>query len=210
MMLKISLAFAALILLSFPIWRLASRRRSLPCPVWLRWLVEMDNPFTRTNRAEVILSHLNITPGMHVADVGCGPGRLVLPLARKVGKEGHVVAMDIQEGMLKRTRQKTEAAGLDNITFLRAGAGSGALAGYRFDRILLVTVLGEIPDPEPALAEIHKALKPGGLLSVTEIIFDPHFQRKKTVIRLAQNAGFKERAFYGNALAYTLLLEKPE
>lgn len=205
---NILLGIGLLMLFSFPVWRLASRRKNLPCPVWLGWLVEMDNPFTRTHRAETILSRLDIRPGMLVADVGCGPGRLTLPLARKVGKEGHVVAMDIQQGMLDRTRLKAAAEGLDNITFLRAGAGSEALAGCHFDRILLVTVLGEIPDPKPALAEMYKALRPDGLLSVTEIIFDPHFQRKKTVIRLAESMGFKERAFYGNAIAYTLHLEK--
>ncbi|MCW7753412.1 methyltransferase domain-containing protein [Desulfobotulus sp. H1] len=205
---KIILGLILLILLSFPVWRLASRRRSLPCPVWLGWLVEMDNPFTRTNRASTILSLLDIRPGMFVADVGCGPGRLSIPLAQNVGKEGHVIAMDMQEGMLSRTCQKAKASGLDNITFLKAGAGSGALAGYRFDRVLLVTVLGEIPDPKPALAEIYQALKPDGILSVTEIIFDPHFQKKESVLQLASSIGFKEKGFYGNAIAYTLHLEK--
>ncbi len=42
----ILIGLVALIVLIFPLWQLASRRRSLPCPVWLRWLVELDNPFT--------------------------------------------------------------------------------------------------------------------------------------------------------------------
>lgn len=53
------------------IWRLASRRQSLPCPVWLRWMVELDNPFTKTNRAAEIIRHLNLQPGMTVLDAGC-------------------------------------------------------------------------------------------------------------------------------------------
>ncbi len=40
-------------------WRLASRRQSLPCPVWLRWFVELDNPFTSTNRSNVIVAQLD-------------------------------------------------------------------------------------------------------------------------------------------------------
>ena len=72
-----------------------------------------------------------------------------------------------------------------------------------------MTVLGEIPDRESALKEIHSALKPGGILSVTEVIFDPHFQRRESVLRLAQAAGFRERNFFGRSLAYTLHLEKP-
>jgi ubiquinone/menaquinone biosynthesis C-methylase UbiE len=190
------------------LWRLASRRRSIPCPVWLKWMVEMDNPLTKTNRAAVIIEHLNLKPGMVVADVGCGPGRLTIPLAEAVGREGRVVALDIQQGMLDRVREKAQAQGLENIEYLEAGAGQDELGKERFDRALLVTVLGEIPDREEVLKEIHTSLKPGGLLSVTEVIFDPHFQRRSTVTRLAQAAGFQEKAFHGNRFAYTLQLKK--
>ena len=52
-------------------------------------------------------------------------------------------------------------------------------------------------------------LKPGGILSVTEIIFDPHFQSRDTVLRLAGAVGFREKMFFGNRTAFTLNLEKP-
>jgi ubiquinone/menaquinone biosynthesis C-methylase UbiE len=190
-------------------WRFASRRHSLPCPAWLRWLVELDNPFTKTNRAASIIQHLDLEPGMAVLDVGCGPGRLTIPVARQVGPRGEVVAMDIQPGMLSRAREKAQAANLTNIRFLQAGVGEGKLGRNRFDRALLVTVLGEIPDRNGAMKEIFDALKPGGILSVTEIIFDPHFQGRRTVASLAGAAGFREKAFFGNRIAFTLNLEKP-
>ena len=196
-------------LLVFVGWRLASRRHSLPCPVWLRWLVELDNPFTKTNRAAVIVEHLGLRSGMTVLDLGCGPGRLTVPLARAVGPQGVVVAVDIQSGMLDRAREKVRAANLSNVEFLQAGAGEGKLGRERFDRALLVTVLGEIPDRTAALREIFEALKPGGVLSVTEIVFDPHFQGRRTVNDLAVTAGFRERTFFGSRLAYTLHLERP-
>src|SRR5262245_2851536 len=151
-------------------WRLASRRRSLPCPVWLRWLVEIDNPFTKTNRAEVIVGHLGLKPGMTVLDVGCGPGRLTIPMARRVERDGCVVALDIQQGMLRRAEEKARSARLTNVCFTRGGAGEGHLARACADRAVLVTVLGEIPDRDAALREIFDALKPGGILSVTEIV----------------------------------------
>jgi len=191
------------------IWRLASRRQSLPCPVWLRWFVELDNPFTKTNRAAVIVQHLDIKPGMTVLDLGCGPGRLTIPVAKQVGQRGEVVAVDIQAGMLQRAREKSQAANLTNIRFVQAGIGEGKLERNRFDRALLVTVLGEIPDREAALREIFYALKAGGILSVTEIIFDPHFQSRGTVLRLAAEAGFREKAVFGNLIAFTINLEKP-
>src|SRR5262245_55214379 len=115
-------------------------------------------------------------PGMAVLDVGCGPGRLTIPIARQVGQQGELVAMEIQAGMLQRTREKGRAAHLTQNRLLQAGAGDCKLGRNKFDRSLLVTVLREIPDREAALREILNALKPGGILSVTEIIFDPHFQ----------------------------------
>src|SRR5260370_36358065 len=151
------LGFLGVIVLIAIIWRLASRGRSVPCPASLSWLVELDNPFTKTNRAGVIVERLALEPAMAVLDVGCGPGRLTIPIARKVGPQGEVVAMDMQGGMLQRAQDKARAANLTNIQFLQAGVGEGKLGRDRFDRSLLVTVLGEIPDREAALREIFDA-----------------------------------------------------
>ena len=200
------LAFLAAFLIA---WRFASRRESLPCPVWLRWLVEIDNPFTRISRAAVIIEHLDVHPGMAVLDVGCGPGRLTLPLAKRVGSNGRIVAVDIQAGMLNAAKVKAEKAGLANIQYVQAGAGEGKLDKNCFDRAILVTVLGEIPDRESALKEIFGALKPGGVLSITEIVFDPHYQSQRTVRRLAIQSGFIEKDHFGNVAAFTLNFVKP-
>jgi SAM-dependent methyltransferase len=190
-------------------WRLVSSRRSLPCPSWLGWLLELENPFLGINRAGNVIQQLNLKSGMTVLDVGCGPGRLTIPIAEKVGPNGEVTALDIQPGMLDKAREKARKAGLDNIRFLEAGAGSGKLEKDRYDRAVLVTVLGEIPDREAALKEIFSALKSGGLLAVTEIIADPHFQSRGKVLRLAGSVGFREKDFFGNRFAFTLTFEKP-
>jgi len=198
----------AAVLLGTVSWRLASRH-TVPCPVWLRWLVELENPFTETARSTVIIKNLDLLPGMTVLDAGCGPGRVTIPLARQLGEQGEVVAMDIQAGMIQRAQDRAHAEGLTNIRFLRAGLGEGKLGHDQFDRALLVSVLGEIPDREAALREIFGALKPGGILSVTETVFDPHFQHRTTVATLAVEIGFRQKAFYGNRVAFTLNLEKP-
>lgn len=191
-------------------WRLASRRHSLPCPVWLRWLVELDNPFTKANRANFIVETLNLTDGMTVLDAGCGPGRLTVPLAKGVGPSGRVVACDIQPGMLARAKVKTEHAGCTNVEFVAAALGEGKLPANHFDRIVLVTVLGEIPDQGATLSELFCALKPKGVLAVAEVIFDPHFQSRAAVTRLAAIAGLRECAFFGHPLAYVIHFEKPD
>lgn len=203
--LYIILGLIAIGVIASLIWR----RDALPCPSWLAWMVEMDNPFTEVNRARVIVGLLELAPGLRVLDAGCGPGRLTLPLAETVGPQGEVTALDIQEEMLKRVRQKAQAVSLRNIQYLQAGLGDGKLPKSYFDRAVLVTVLGEIPDQVSALKEIYDALKPGGILSVTEVIFDPHFHRRETVLKIAEAAGFKEKNFFGKKLAYTMHLEKP-
>lgn len=198
-----------LCLFTWILWRLFSRRYSLPCPAWLSFLVEMDNPFVKTARAATIIQHLDLHPGMTVLDVGCGPGRLSIPAAKRVGSKGKVVAMDIQVGMLDRVRKKAQAENLTNIEFFHAGIGDKKLDHGKFDRVLLVTVLGEIPNREAALKETFDALKPGGILSVTETIFDPHFQRDSTVLQLASRVGFREKSRFGSRMTFTLNLEKP-
>lgn len=190
------------------IWRFSSRRHSLPCPVWLRWMVELDNPFTRINRAAVIIENAELQPGMKVLDAGCGPGRVTIPAARTVGEEGEVTAMDIQSGMLDRVKEKAAAEKLDNIRYINAGVGDGKLEKDYFDLVFLVTVLGEIPEQEKAFDEIYDVLKSDGTLSITEIIFDPHFQRQKTVEQLAASAGFQKKDIHGSRMAYTINLRK--
>lgn len=187
-------------------WRLSSQRYHIPCPSWLGWMVEMDNPFTHINRAATIIEHLAIKPGSTIIDFGCGPGRITLPAAQAVGTKGSIIAVDTQSSMLKRTQKKAQERGLKNITYTQATLGTGTLPlpHNHADYALLVTVLGEIPNQQAALKEIYSTLKQGGTLSITELIFDPHFQRKTTVRSLAQDAGFKETNVFGGWHAYTM------
>lgn len=68
-------------------WRFFARRRSLPCPPWLDWLLE--NPYTEMIAgSDAILDRLDLQPGMRLLDVGSGPGRITLPAAERVGPEG--------------------------------------------------------------------------------------------------------------------------
>ena len=185
------------------------RRKSLPCPSWLGWMVEKENPFTKTNRSGEIINHLELNPGMKVLDAGCGPGRVTIPIAKKVGPNGTVTAMDIQQKMLQRVKKKALAENLNNIQFLQAGIGEGKLENNKYDRAILVSVLGEIPNRKAAIKEIFNSLNPGGILVITEVIFDPHFQSKKTVIKLTESVGFRLKEVIGNRFAFTMQLEKP-
>jgi ubiquinone/menaquinone biosynthesis C-methylase UbiE len=69
--------------------------------------------------------------------------------------------------------------------------------------------LGEIPNKTAALREIYQALKPGGILSITELFPDPHMQVPSTIRRLAQATGFVVESQMGNFPAFTMNLVKP-
>lgn len=134
----------------------------------------------------------------------------MIPLAERVGPQGEVVAIDLQAKMLRRAEEKARQAKLGNISFHQVKMGEGKFDFQRFDRALLVCVLGEIPAPEKAFQELFQALKPGGILSVTEVIADPHFQSQSTIRKLADSTGFREKALFGSRFAFSMLLEKPE
>ena len=159
--------------------------------------------------AETLLDRAAIGPGMCVLDAGCGPGRLTLPAARRVGPSGEVVALDVQAAMLATVRSRVAEQGLTNVRTVLGPLERGIRTMGAVDRALLVTVLGEIPHRERALHALHASLRPGGLLSVTEVMPDPHYQTRATVRRLATAAGLQHKRTYGSPLAFTMNFRKP-
>ena len=91
---------------------------------------------------------------------------------------------------------------------MQGRAGDGKLGHNQFDRVLLDTVLGEISDQKEPMADIFNALQPGGLLSVPEVVADPHFQRCASMTRTACSAGFTKKDFWGNRISFTINFEK--
>jgi ubiquinone/menaquinone biosynthesis C-methylase UbiE len=122
---------------------------------------------------------------------------LLIPAAQRVLPGGEVVGLDIQPGMIERLEARAAQAGVSNLTAILGDATRPHFPAGSFDVIYLCTVLGEIPDREAALRECYAALKPGGLLSITEIFPDPHYQSRATVRRLAEAAGFRLRELHG-------------
>jgi ubiquinone/menaquinone biosynthesis C-methylase UbiE len=186
---------------------LRQRRRPIPHPPQLTFLFE--NPIVGTVvSAELLIQRLDLAPGMRVLDAGCGPGRLTIPLARAVGPAGEVVALDGQGAMLAKLEERLGVEGIINVRPMQAGLGEGALRGP-FDRALLAMVLGEVRDREAAVRELYAVLKPGGVLSVTEVFGDPDYRRPATVRREVEVTGFRLVERFGGFPGYTLNFEKP-
>jgi ubiquinone/menaquinone biosynthesis C-methylase UbiE len=196
------------LLLFLVIWRGFSYLLSLPCPPGFIFILE-SRVMSMVAGPEALIARADIKPGMTVLDAGCGPGRLSIPVARYLGSEGRLVALDVQGEMLSRLEEKIASSKLANIVPILGGLGQGFLDGYSFDRALLVTVLGELHDQEAALQEIYRCLVPGGVLSVTELLPDPHFQSRRKVTRLAERVGFEVRPAHIGWRSFTYNLVKP-
>jgi ubiquinone/menaquinone biosynthesis C-methylase UbiE len=187
-------------------WRWASRIWSLPCPSVTAWMV--DNPVTR-RRTRITLDRLGLWPGQKILEIGPGPGRLLIPAAQRISPGGEAVGIDIQRGMIERLQAKAAKAGVTNLTAILGDAAQPHVSEGTFDLAFLCTALGEIPDRAAALAQCYRALKPGGVLSITEILGDPHYQSRSTVQRLAAAVGFRLQSIQGGWWTYTANFVKP-
>ncbi len=106
-------------------------------------------------------------PGEHVLDVGCGPGFYVEELLDQVGPDGSVTGVDVSRAMLAVAAKRVE--GHDNVAFHESEATTLPVADGAFDAAVSVQVLEYVPDVAAALAEIHRALRPGGRVVIWDV-----------------------------------------
>ena len=202
------LAIATTVILVVVGWRGASRVFSLPCPSAFGWALESPL-YERLTGAETIVDRIGLKPGQRVLEIGPGPGRLLIPAARRVLPGGQVVGIDIQPGMVERLKRRANAANITNLVALLGDATQPIVDEQAFDVVIVATTLGEIPNREAALAQCFRALKSGGILSINEMLPDPHYQSRTAVKRLAQAAGFQLQSVYGGLWSFTANFVKP-
>ena len=102
--------------------------------------------------ASVLVERMDLKPGMRVLDVGCGPGRLTIPLAKHVGPTARVTAFDIQERMLQALARLVGR--LDNIEIVRGRAGEGDMKRRTSLIVPSGHGAGEIPKKDKALRNL--------------------------------------------------------
>ncbi len=125
-------------------------------------------------------------------DLGRGPGFFSIDMAQIVGKSGRVIASDLQEGMLKKLRDKIQGTQLEERITLHKCEENKISVSEDVDFILAFYIVHEIPNQEEFFNEIGSILKPNGQVFIVE----PPFHVSKTAfeetIRKAIDAGFKD------------------
>ena len=146
-------------------------------------------------RVPDILVALNVIPGAHVADVGAGDGFFTVRLARAVGPNGRVIAVDISREALERLRSRLVDDVLTNVDVVQGEVADPHLPTDSLDGVLIVNAYHEMDQFASMLDHLRRALKPGGRLVLVEPL-DPRLRgksRAKQTNDHSLDAGFADR-----------------
>lgn len=191
--------------------RILRRYLDFPAPAFIGRFLDSDFR-RRMQPPDKIISRSGIKKGMKVLEVGCGSGAFTTFVARAVGNEGEVFALDIQPKMLKQIENKLkrlENKDIKNIRLVEGDALNLPSKDNSFDLIYTITVFQELPDKNKALKEIKRVLKPKGILSITEFLPDPDYPLKSTTVKMGTEAGFILDDIEGSFWNYTARFIKP-
>jgi ubiquinone/menaquinone biosynthesis C-methylase UbiE len=161
------------------------------------WLLRDDRE--EQERCSLLLANLGVQPSMTVCDMGCGNGFYALQLAKMVGPDGRILAVDIQPEMLELLRDRAARKQITNIEPILSEAHDPKLPEGKIDLILLVDVYHEFSHPEQMLAAMRRSLSPTGLIALLEYrAEDPkvpikplHKMTKKQILKEFPPNGFK-------------------
>jgi SAM-dependent methyltransferase len=182
-----------------------ARKHPSACPYAARFFVEGPHPGIPRTR---LLEALGPKPGEQMLEVGPGTGYYALDVASRL-EGGRLAIFDIQQQFLDHTVRAGSERGLSNIEPTCGDAQDLPYPDESFDGAYLVTVLGEIPDQDAALAELRRVLKPSGRLVVGEtFVGDPHVVRFGGLRERAERASLRFERRLGSPLGYFALFRK--
>jgi ubiquinone/menaquinone biosynthesis C-methylase UbiE len=138
-----------------------------------------------------ILKEVGIKPGFHVLDYGCGPGSYIGPLAELVGESGKVYALDIHPLAIRKVQGIASREKLANVKTILSDCQTG-LPDNSLDVVLLYDIFHHLSDPDRILKELHRVLKPDGILS-----FSDHHMEENEIVSGVTNSGLLKLARKG-------------
>jgi predicted methyltransferase len=120
-------------------------------------------------RLPEIADALAILPGSHVADIGAGEGSFTARLAKRVGPDGHIFAIDIDDKhAIPKLKELVKKESLENVSVILSEPGDPKLPTDGLDAALMVIVYHEVEPYKQMLAHVFGALKPGGRFVIVD------------------------------------------
>ena len=134
------------------------------------------------------VDRMGLTADARALEIGCGPGYFSPDLARAVPR-GHVVLLDLQFEMLQHARQRLPDVA--HAVYTQADATHLPFQAEWFDAVLVVLMLGEVPDQGACLSEIRRVLRRDGMLTIAETRRDSDFIPLRALRTLVEPLGFR-------------------
>ena len=196
---------------SAPAPRRAARRTAVLAAVWLlagctaiKRLSYEDSSRDAWQQPERVVAALAIRPGARVADLGSGSGYFTLHLARAVGPQGRVFAVDIDEEMNAYLRERLARAGIANVEVIQGRPDDPELPDGAIDLVLVVDTYHHIGDRPAYFRRLRRDLAQGGRVAVID--FDGregffvrlfgHTTPKPVLLREMSEAGYRASEDY--------------
>jgi ubiquinone/menaquinone biosynthesis C-methylase UbiE len=123
-----------------------------------------------------ILKEADIRPGFHILDYGCGPRSCLIPLAELAGKSGKIYLLDAHPLAIQMVEKTACRKRLTNVQTILSDCKTG-LASNSMDTVLLYDTFHDLRDQNGVLEELHRILKPNGILS-----FSDHHMKESAII----------------------------
>ena len=158
----------------------------------------------REEDPDLAMRLIRVQRGSTVADLGAGSGYFTVRLARAVGTDGKVYAVDIQQGMLDLLQRAVAKERLANVVPVLATPEDPRLPAGSLDLVPMVDVYHELSSPQVTLGHLKRALKPGGRLVLLEyraedpdVPIRPEHKMTKAQVKLEiEHEGFRQQRVY--------------
>ena len=133
-----------------------------------------------------IVADVGVRPGANILDFGCGPGAYIPATEELIGPSGHIYALDAQPMATEYVQELCRKKKYLNVTSILSDRATG-LPAASIDVIFLYDILHGLADAKPIFEELHRVVKPEGILSVN----DHHLQQEEIIARVTATGHFK-------------------
>jgi arsenite methyltransferase len=155
------------------------------------------------------LAYAGVKEGEVVLDLGAGAGIDILLAAKKVGPKGRAIGIDMTDDMIAKARENIAASGLKNVEVRKGLIEKMPVDSGSVDWVISNCVINLSPEKDKVFAEIARVLKPGGRLSISDIVVEdfPDALRKDKALYCSCVAGAISEGEYVNGLAAAGLVD---